>query len=392
MKNIFFVNKRITIFILFILIASIITGCSANSIYVNTEQNSNGFVEIEDYQNYLDIYSGMAKADNGYYFISNSLLHYFDISTSQSYPVCSKTNCEHNSDTCTAFLSSLNFYPVQLSYYNNALYLLGWEQDGANIYHNYIYQISLDNFKRKKAAYLFDSNGLASVVFMIHRGYVYFSQGNLTMKENTVKLNRTKLGNTKKNDSIQSVFEFTGIGSTILGLSAYGNHVFLSVASYADEKGNGYNSSLESIDIHTLKSKSIIENNMFAYFANGEYLYYEKNENTVNRVNLNTGEDKFFCNIKGPCYISGDDNYLYFDNQQSIFIDENITDRNILVIDKKTGKPVSTVIPKNISDECLFGGNDLLIFKGISEEDTDYYYAYSKAKLPEFDNDFIDMN
>ena len=78
--------------------------------------------------------------------------------------------------------------------YDNALYLLGREKKGASSESVYIYQISLENFKQKKAAYLFDSASSISVVCIIHRGYVYFSYDGGEMEEKEVKLGtKTKL-------------------------------------------------------------------------------------------------------------------------------------------------------------------------------------------------------
>ena len=329
-------KKKYCIILCIIFIVSLLSACSQNKIQINTKQLSDNYIPNEDYQNYLESYSNMAKTDNGYYFINNNLLYFFDEETFETVIACSKLNCEHNNDSCTAYFSIFNFYPLQLAYYDNALYVAGWESEGANIHHNYIYQISLDNFKRKKAAFLYDSNGVDSMAFILHRGYVYFTYGNSSMKESKMVLNRTELGSIKEN-SVENIFEFTAIGSDIFGLSAYGNNVFFITASYNDENGNGYNTSLNRIDIHTLETQIILENNPYSYLADDQYIYYEKDQNTVNVMNLNTQEDIPFCNIEGPCYISADDNYLYFDNQQAMYIDDSITDRKITVIDKSTG-------------------------------------------------------
>lgn len=384
------IKSAICILAIIVIVLSLF-GCSKNKIFINTEQNANDYIIDEDSQNYLDLYANMAMTDDGYYFINNNHLYFFDKESKETTLVCNRINCEHNEDKCTAFFSMLNFYPVQLAYYNNSLYLLGWETEGANIHHNYIYQISLENFKRKKAAFLYDSNGMDSIVFILHRGYVYFTYGNSAMKESKMTLYRTKLGNIK-NNTVETIFEFTAIGSDIFGLSACGNNIFFTIASYEDTDGNGYKTSLNSIDIHTLESQTVLDNNQYSYFADNQYIYYEKDQNTVNRINLYTNDDMFFCNIDGPCYISADDNYLYFDNQQAMFIDAGITDRKITVIDKRTGKIVTSVMPKNTDDECLFGGNDFIFFKEITNEGLQKYYSIDKTKITQNKIDYIDMS
>lgn len=391
-------KKSKYIFYTLIIIVLILSmhGCNTSKIYVNVNQNSSEYVFNEDSQNFLDTYSKMVKVDNGYYFINNNHLYFLDGKSYNTTLACNKINCKHNDDGCTAFFSILNFYPLQLAYYNNALYVIGWKTEGANIHHNYVYQISLDNFKRKKAAFLYNGSGMDSIIFVIHRGYIYFTYGNSSMKESTMVLYRTKLGNIKKNAS-EEIFNFTAIGSDIFNLNAYGNQVFFTTASYHDENGNGYNTSLNSIDIHTLETKIIIKNNLYSYFVDKEFVYYEKDQNTVNKIKLNTNDETFFCKVDGPAYISADDNYIYFDNLQSIIIGKtDEKDRRIFVYDK-SGKYITEIIPKNPKDDCYFGGDDIMIFKEKIEVETtesngeNGYYLLDKSQLSSSNKQFIDM-
>lgn len=366
-------------------------GCNASKIQINTNQKSETYIEKEDYQNYLDLYSNMAKTDIGYYFINNSYLYYFDNESQETMLVCSKANCKHNDDNCTAYFSLFNYYPIQLSYYDNALYLLGWESEGANIHHNYIYQISLDNFKRRKAVYIGSSNGLSSTVFLIHRGNVYYITESNTMKETTAVVYCKQLGNTDRKDNGEVVFEYTGIGAKVDGISAYGNNLFVSLSSYKNEEGDGYTSLFYSVNIHNLESKCIFDNNKFAAYADENYVYYEKNENIVNRLDLKTNKEEFFCNIEGPAYVSADSQYIYFDNLQSVYIDRtDAKDRKIFIYDK-TGKYITEITPKNPNDDCYFGGNDIMFFKEITDDGSEQYYAIDKTKLIQGETDYIDM-
>lgn len=176
-----------------ILISSLMTGCSSKSNKINTEQSSASYVENEDFQYFIDSSSAIAKADNGYYFLNSLKLYFFDTATKEAYIVCNKPNCEHTSSKCTAFFPAFNYYPFQLSYFNNKLYVLGWEEEGSNMRHNYIYEVSLDNFKRKKSTYLFDGTDTSSVSFIIHRGYIYYLKGvGANIKETTACLFRKK--------------------------------------------------------------------------------------------------------------------------------------------------------------------------------------------------------
>lgn len=388
--------------VIVIIISSLMTGCSSKNNKINTEQSSVSYVENEDFQNFIDSSSAFAKADNGYYFLNGMKLYFFDTNTKESYIVCNKPNCTHNSADCSAFFSIFSYYPFQLSYYNNSLYVLGWEEEGNNLRHNYIYQISLDNYKRKKAAYLFDGTNTSSVSFIIHRGYVYYLKGySEQLEETTANLYRTKLGNTSQKAEAEIIYEFSGIGAEISNIKASGNNLILMNSSYSDTNGDGYKTSYTFIDIHSLKSKEIVGNEAYSLFAESNYIYYGKGTDTIYCIDLTTNEEAFFCDIKGPCYISADNNYIYFDNLQSVHIGKtDESDRKIFVYDK-SGNYITEIVPKNPKDECYFGGDDIMIFKerAVGEAITDSsdtnsakgYYVLDKSQLTSPDKQFINM-
>ncbi len=374
------------------------TGCSGKTENVNTEQNAVTYVENEDFQNFLGNESNIAKVKNGYYFFVGMNLYYFDTETKEAYPICNKPNCNHKGD-CTSYFSIFNYYPFELSYYNNALYVLGWEDDGKNLRHNYIYEISLDNYKRKKAAYLFDStSSTGSVGSIIHRGYVYYQKGSSgNLEKTTSYLYRVKLGNISKKENAEAIYEFSGIGASINGLNASGNNIIIRNISYGDTEGNNYETSYNLIDIHSLETKRIVGNEAYSLFVDGKYAYYEKGENVVNCINLDTNEEEFFCNIDGPAYISADSEYIYFDNLQAIYIGRiDKKDRKIFVFDK-SGNYITEITPRNPKDYCYFGGDDVMIFKEfiggeiVESDGTKGYYVLDKSQLTSPDKQFIDM-
>ena len=371
------------------------TGCSSSQINTNINQNSEQYIANEDHQNFLDSHSSFVKTDNGYYFITDLKLYFYDTETNQAYPLCNKANCKHNDSNCSAYLSPFKYRPMMgMSYYDNSLYILGYEAEGS-VRHNYMYQINLDNFRHKKVAYLFDSSNQIAIDYLIHRGYIYFVYGQPSMKPSSTWLYRTKLGNTKVDDP-EAIYEFSGIGSNIFGLSAYGNNLLFETSSYVDEDGNGYTTNSNILNIHSLETKKM-GNAPFASYINDGYVYFENDETSVNCININTNEEKFFCNIDGPCYISADSNYIYFDNRQKMYIDESFNDRKIFVYDKN-GNYVTEITPKNPKDDCYFGGDDIIIFKevavtgeAIEAEGAKNYYILDKSQLTSQDRQFIDM-
>lgn len=388
--------KKIIALSVILVISASLCSCSTNKIETNVNQNSNNYIENEDCQNYISEMSSFVKVEDGYYFTSDSKLLYFDTENYQAYPVCSKTNCDHSNSNCQAYLSPLKFYPeMSMYYYDNALYLLGRENKGASSESVYIYQISLENFKQKKAAYLFDSTSGISVVCTIHRGYVYFTYDGGEMEETKATLYRTKLGELSQN-SQEKVFEFDGIGATIARLSAYGNKLFFNTSSYSDLQGNGYETVLNCMDIHTLENETIPQRK-YSHFADNGKVYYCKDENTIAYYDISSKEHKAFCKIDGPCYISADDNYIYFDNLQSIIVGKTEKHNRAILVYDKSGNYITNIIPKSSEDECYFGGNDIIIFKetvyeeATEADDAKGYYVVDKSQLTSSDKQFIDM-
>ena len=386
----------IIITVMFMITLLLCTGCSSDKINININQNSEEYIANEDYQYFLDSYSSFIKTDGGYYFVTDLKLYFYDTEKKESYPVCSKANCKHSDSDCSAYLSPLKYIPMAgMSYYDHSLYILGYEKSGESKRQNYIYQINLDNFKHKKAAYLFDSSSAFSVDYVVHRGYVYFVYGQSSMTQGSTVLYRTKLGNTK-NDAPEAIYEFSGIGTNLFGLSAYGNNLFFITSSYEDEEGNGYETTGNIMDIHSLEAKEGVDA-LFASYLNEEYIYFENDKNSVHRIHIHTNEEEFFCNIDGPAYISADSKYIYFDNRQKMHIEENFNDRKIYVYDK-SGNYITEIVPKNPTDACYFGGDDVMIFKEITvtgevveSEGANGYYVLDKSQLTSPDKQFIDM-
>ncbi len=386
----------IIITVMFMITLLLCTGCSSDKINININQNSEEYIANEDYQYFLDSYSSFIKTDGGYYFVTDLKLYFYDTEKKESYPVCSKANCKHSDSDCSAYLSPLKYIPMAgMSYYDHSLYILGYEKSGESKRQNYIYQINLDNFKHKKAAYLFDSSSAFSVDYVVHRGYVYFVYGQSSMTQGSTVLYRTKLGNTK-NDAPEAIYEFSGIGTNLFGLHAYGNNIFFITSSYEDEEGNGYETTGNIMDIHSLEAKGAVDA-LFASYLDEEYIYFENDKNSVHRIHIHTNEEEFFCNIDGPAYISADSKYIYFDNKQKMYIDENFKDRKIYVYDK-SGNYITEIVPKNPKDDCYFGGDDVMIFKEITvtgevveSEGANGYYVLDKSQLASPDKQFIDM-
>lgn len=378
-------------------------GCSGQKIEANISQSAETYVAGEDFQYFLKPFWGWTQAKDGYFLLSNGLLQYLDPQTLQMRPTCSDPNCEHNNTDCPAYFMMSpsekdSFSPIGgLDNYGDDLYLFGWQEESRALRHNFIYQVSTDTFKRQKAAYLFDSGSSMDILCTMHRGYVYFVRGGADgLDEATATLYRVPLGSTDTDNQPETVYEFTGYGANILGMSAFGNNFFFETRSYTDADGSTETTQLLCTDIHTLETRTVLESVPYSYFAADGYVYYQSDVQSLHRLDLKTGEDMLFYKTNQLCNLSADSNYIYLDNAMTMNLDERITGRVITVIDK-SGNPVTTVVPRAADDQCYFGGDDLMLFSYQKQDpenpdnEITLYYALDKSTLTSDEHTFKDI-
>lgn len=118
--------KNILVAVIFICIGLLITACSRKA-YVDasgpTESNSESAVETN-----LSIEEATASSDEGYYSIegyaNHTVIAYIDYQTCQQIVLCANPQCQHNSESCTAFISDeVRREPVSLLVVNQRLIL-----------------------------------------------------------------------------------------------------------------------------------------------------------------------------------------------------------------------------------------------------------------------------
>lgn len=158
--------------------------------------------------------SRIAFGEKGYYYLVNGILHFYDVNTSASIPVCSKMNCTHDSSECDAYaLDKIDYDPYNLSgvsvkclgnmvwYDSGSIYMIKRDESG-----DYLMQYD-SNFTNEVQLLTLADNG--SVVGMpsadaentalIYNGYFYFFSVKPTKANElvdytaTVYCNRVKL-------------------------------------------------------------------------------------------------------------------------------------------------------------------------------------------------------
>ena len=103
--------KKVGVLLLAFIVCMAAAGCTSDKTEVNINQTAENFVENEDFQYYLNQNSAFVKANNGYYFVADLKVHFYDTETNQAYPVCSKANCSHSDKNARHFYHQKNFSP-----------------------------------------------------------------------------------------------------------------------------------------------------------------------------------------------------------------------------------------------------------------------------------------
>lgn len=132
--------KRVNIWGLIITIALLLSGCSNDYYEVpvesKTEETVNNqfesYIYDQERAQILSYNSHMAISDKGYYYISNNILHFYNVESTINSPMCSRVDCEHKDTECDAYVYSssasgelsCNCLDGRVLYYEEHLYLI----------------------------------------------------------------------------------------------------------------------------------------------------------------------------------------------------------------------------------------------------------------------------
>jgi hypothetical protein len=102
-------KKTIILALVSILLLATFVGCS-DSKKQNQNCNSSGMIHgennLDESQAYFFEYGKIAKAsENGYYYILDNFIHYYDIDIKAGTVLCNKAECNHKNKECMAYLN-----------------------------------------------------------------------------------------------------------------------------------------------------------------------------------------------------------------------------------------------------------------------------------------------
>ena len=169
--------------------------------------------------------SKMAIAPNGYYYIIDNVLYFYNIDSDINMPLCSKVNCRHNDNTCDAYVSTINTengtfecncMGEKIMYYNGSIYCIEVTKD--RDYYLYQYDSTFSNRKQvTRLASIKDEQLMVSdaQACLISDGYMYYYASYLDSKyaENDYTASfyacRIKLDNNSSRE-VLGEFQFPG--------------------------------------------------------------------------------------------------------------------------------------------------------------------------------------
>lgn len=355
-------------------------GCSNVGSYEEEESKESLFSDYqydqERVQSLVEYRNRLTIGPTGYYYIVNNILYYYDIDNDINTPLCSRTECSHNSSGCDAYVyassttsenKDANCVGNAIFYYNNHIYMI--ERSG---YETYIIQYDT-NFNNKEKLLTLTSGRLNFLgtygeghSFAMHDGYMYYyavinADENHADKDymGTVSCCRVKLEKGAEPEILGQFeygtdYDYWGGYSTKVAVSSdnvfflagatyrwYGksNNVQYRVAVY-DTKTNTYNMlfsyTSETAEDAWGKDTGIVKDFEGVVCVDTDNnIYLETNVDDkagVLKVNLITGYSKVIYNSSYEMINSMlcDGNYIYF-------IEADIGDKmsRVMVIDKE---------------------------------------------------------
>ena len=178
--------KKVVLSAIFFMMA-MLAACTKYQINEEPSDNNNPFPDyVYNQEKEQGVYgqSDMAIAENGYYYIIDNILYFYNINSDVNMPLCSKVNCNHDGETCDAYVSGINTengtfgcncMDEKVMYYNNHLYCIEVTKD--RDYYLCQYDATFGNKERitKLASVKDEQITVTSVqASMISDGYFYY--------------------------------------------------------------------------------------------------------------------------------------------------------------------------------------------------------------------------
>ena len=367
-----------------LLVITLLTGCQPKKSDVSKDNesqfatikmsDSNEYILGEDGCNtllYMDCESMIVPSENGYYFIQNGMLCFYDKETNKVVYVCSKPNCKHEKcdENCDAYDATT---PAQMYYYKNNLYVVESRFDTDMDISNYwLIKKSEDGSEQQDLFSFCQSISGEGIILTsyVHRGYFYYAvNSDDESKKETVTLYRRALEPDAKEEV---VYETQGYAPSLYGFRAYGNDLYIRESGFAKANGEDMYSNIIKCNIHTKETKKTRENCYGNFVKIKDKMYImDAEKNKIVQFSEDEEEEKEIYPIEDleKSFITlfkTDGTYLYFYTEKEIEKDGKTERKRTLQIIDTEGNLVDTL--KN-TDEFIGGDDEYLFFKKYDDE------------------------
>ena len=192
-----------------------------------------------------------AVSENGYYFMANRILYYYDIGNETMFPLCTKEACQHNGKDCDAFIFGFeendpdwltNCMLYRMISYQGNLYMFSQKTDTSVI----LYRYSKEFSRQEKIAQLTDGSATPRSLcqdvrsFLFRDGYLYYltytdpflGQYGMTEHDSEYTIHKICL---EKDSKPKDLFSFhynrDPLGAHDIQLTAIGKDIYCVIAS-----------------------------------------------------------------------------------------------------------------------------------------------------------------
>lgn len=332
----------------------------------------------------------IAKGNGGYYLYDSDscLLLYYEAGTETVSPLCSRPNCQHDSEECSAYFGS--YYIDCIQYVNDAVYLTGSPVDDSSEVR--LYRISSDGTQRQEVMTLFHADGTVNYRSVIHRGYLYYC----LMDQDKTELIRRKLDGTSEAETLYLQDDRWDSAPQLL---CYGNYIYLQGTWYTDDTYSELNGTIGRICIQDGSYELLKENVYRAFAVNETTLFYDSGSQII-AVDLESREETAIYDSGIPVYLSCDGEGLCLDNSCGIFLLEANEDTSAAVhtvtLLSEDGSLLSRTIVEGDYTRFLFGDGEIYFCLGAAEDGSGYYqetyYACTRQSLLDGLDEWVSLN
>ncbi len=356
-------KRKIVVCFLTLLISISIfaTGCGKQEQITSSE-----YIAGKDDQTCLDGYRDVATSENGYYFLSNSFVYFYDSNSKKTHVLCNKPECAHDGEGCNAYINAM-----AIRYYEHALYYVSCDTIETNEF--YLWKMSEDGTEKERLFFLCaeEQEGEMSQLFLnqflVHRGFVYYELQNMDNGKCEIIKRQLKKGAKEK-----VIYTCKDDSSMVESLQASGNYLYFTVSHLFEEKYLqdicAYHIEKGKTDV--LQKQISIAGGITAY---DETVYYPS-EGVLHCIGMD-GKKKQVMKLpeEGKMTVYVNAKYISLDNINKLNLDEKTKQedrykkRCIYLYDKESGKLLTTFKTKN--SDVFYLGYSHLILDGDSGEE-----------------------